>query len=346
MKRETSTLIVIGNGFDLGHNMPTRFDNFVVSMPQFKEKYDVFKDKENSWNDIENKYGELLRDIIRSRSEFDITEEVDNIIQGWGFNQYGEVDYYNYDSEAFSEEYDQISSYIDLLNQFEQDFLNFLKANCNTEKLQLIIPRRKIAEIITTSTKIINFNYTNTVETVYGKKDVVHIHGDIYNNIAIGCGTLEEIKNSMVDNAYPTIDKFGQNKDGFAEMMAYYEEDMDGNRVENHFIKRFFDEVALATKEREKSVLSLVDKKCKSFLPLRKKVITALKEEHYDTVYIIGHSLGIADQEVLQKINKDAKFIYFYHGDLRDKENIGKMQTMEKLQWNYEMASDVDLFTK
>lgn len=337
-------LTIIGNGFDLGHNLPTQFDNFIKSNYNiFSQKYGAFRNENNNWKDVESQYKQLLCEIMRDRKGIDITEEIDNIIQGYGFNEYGEVDYYNYTSEAFMEEYEKIFSFINLLNQFEQDFLEYLKANCCDEQLKAKVIYNKIEEILSASTKIINFNYTNAIEVIYGIKDIVHIHGNIDNSIAIGCGTLDEVKESMIDDKYPTIENFGMNKHGFAEMMAYYEEDMEGNLVENHFIKRFFDEVSSVIEENEVRIFTLLDEKSKDSLALRKQIIKDLPKEHYDKVYIIGHSLGEADHAVLEVINKDAIVNCFYHTD-KDYEHM--KNTLGTMNFNFELLSDIDLYKK
>ena len=149
------------------------------------------------------------------------------------------------------------------------------------------------------------------------------------------------MKESMVDDKYPDIEKFGMNKHGFAEMMNYYEEDMEGNLVENHFIERFFDEVSFAIKEEETSIFTLLDEKSKDSLALRKQVIEDLQREHYGKVYIIGHSLGEADFAVLNAINKDAIVTCFYH---TNKDFISMKNTMKKMDRNFELLSDAGLY--
>ncbi|OYO67773.1 hypothetical protein CG709_17240 [Lachnotalea glycerini] len=101
-------LTIIGNGFDLGHDLPTQFDNFIKSNYNiFSQKYGAFRNENNNWKDVESQYKQLLCKIMRDRKGIDITEEIDNIIQGYGFNEYGEVDYYNYTSAAFMEEFEK-----------------------------------------------------------------------------------------------------------------------------------------------------------------------------------------------------------------------------------------------
>ena len=66
-----------------------------------------------------------------------------------------------------------------------------------------------------------------------------------------------------------------------------------------------------------------------------------LKKEKYDEVYVLGHSLGDADFEVLKCINKDAKFYCFYYGD---KPNEVMESTLKRLGVNAETISNGDLY--
>lgn len=84
-----------------------------------------------------------------------------------------------------------------------------------------------------------------------------------------------------------------------------------------------------------------MDKKNKETLPLRKRVKERLKKEKYDEVYVLGHSLGEADFEVLNCINKDAKFYCFYYGD---KPNEVMESTLKRLGVNAETISNGDLY--
>ena len=263
-------LTVIGNGFDKAHELPTNFDEFInYNYSALGKKYDVFKNGSNSWNEVEQMYADLLYETMDERNCFDVLEE---------------VDYYNYSSNSFNETYEKIILYINLLKEFEIDFFKYLKTTCGDNRLVKIIPFKKVSEIITRSNKIINFNYTNTIEVVYKKKDVIHIHGSINDNIAIGSGALDDAKTSVVDYEYPTMKHFSKDQPGFAEMMAYYEENSEGNLVEHHFIKRFFDEVSAEISESEEELFELLDEKSKDSLEFRKQTIEILKNEHYDKV--------------------------------------------------------------
>lgn len=329
----------------MGHALPTEFDKFIESnKPIFEEKYSVLRDEENSWNNVESRYGDLLCDVMEKREEFYIIEEVDSIIQSYGFNEYGEIDYFNYKSDAFDEENRKISYYIKLLKDFESDFHDYLKEKCSVEEIAKCRKYDAIQKIISSSSAIVTFNYTYTPEILYGAKNVVHIHGDIDSTIAIGCGSLESAKETAIDDRYPTMDMFDKNKYGLQEMMAYYEDDMDGGLVENTFIKRFFDEVTYEVKKRQQETFNLIDEKSKDALILRQNLIKRIKKEQYDEVYILGHSLGLADINFFKAIYPKSQFFYFYHGDKDSLGNKGTREAVENLGWNCKWISTKKLY--
>ncbi len=334
-------LTLIGNGFDLGHGFNTRFDNFIESNKcVFSEKYSVFEDGDNSWNNIEKRFQDMLLETMRNRSWADVVDIVDDIIQRYGLNEYGEVDYYNYESDLHQEEMDRITELIKLLSDFEKDFAEYLQKECSSERIKEKHAFSPIENILSTS-DVISFNYTSTIEELYGKKDIIHIHGKLEDSIVIGCCALDCAKESMVDFEYPSIDSFEKSKYGLQEIMGYYEYDDEGNRYEKTFIKRFFDEVATSSKNREDELFSTLDEKSKDSLPLRKNVISNLENTHYDKVYIIGHSLGEVDYSVLDAINKDAVFVCSYH---TEKDQVEKEETMKALGWKYSFIKDSDLY--
>ena len=76
-------------------------------------------------------------------------------------------------------------------------------------------------------------------------------------------------------------------------------------------------------------------------MPLRKSVKERLKKEKYNEVYVLGHSLGDADFEVLNCINKDAKFYCFYYGD---KPNEVMESTLKRLGVESKTISNGDLY--
>ena len=335
-------LTIIGNGFDLGHLLPTSFDEFIQSnLPLFSEKYSIFRSEDGTWNMLESLYGEELCDILSNRSWHDITEIVDEIISDYGLTEYGEVNYFNYSSNVFEDEYTSIQYRIDLLTEFEKDFQQYLCDKCGDNILANLKIFDSILHILTSSARIISFNYTKTIEIAYNIFNVDHIHGSVDTSIAIGSGTLDNAKESLIDVNYPTIDEFSRDKYGLQELAGYYDYDDKGNRYPNVFIEQFFNEVSASAIERETDVFNLLDVKNKNTMSSRIQVIDTLHKEHYDKVYIIGHALGLADYSVFDAINKDAEIVCFYHSQ---NETAAMEKTLKNLELKHVLVSNKEIY--
>lgn len=99
--------------------------------------------------------------------------------------------------------------------------------------------------------------------------------------------------------------------------------------------------MASAATTREKEVFNLLDAKNKDTLETRIKVINSLGEEHYDRVYIMGHSLSEADYSVFNAINKDAEVVCFYYSE----DGKSSMEaTLKRLGLRYVMIPNSELY--
>ncbi len=341
LQKKENILVLIGNGFDLAHGLKTKYEDFIKTNKIFKQKYSIFKTEKDEWNAIEGSYQDILIELMNARTWTDVTEIVEDIIDNYGFNEYGDIDYYGYKSEIYSEEYKQIEECIKLLEDFEYDFNLYLLRECSEEKINEKIVNPNIKNILEKADLVLSFNYTETAEILYENKKIFHVHGKLKDKIHMGSGALDEAKGSQLDINYPTSDKFGKDKYAFQELMRYYEYDENGERHENQIIKRFFDGVVESSTNREKQLFDLLDCKSKDSLTSRKKVIDKLIATHYDEVYIVGHSLGLVDKKIFDSINKDAKFICFYHGD---KDILYKKNIINVLGWNCDLIDDKELF--
>lgn len=336
------SLTIIGNGFDLGHNLPTRFYDFIQSNSSFQEKYQIFKGK--NWNELESNYKELLSDIMMERTYVDIEEELDEIINIYGYDEYGFIDYVPIPSDKYTKEIKKIEHLITLLSEFEKDFLSYLVANCNKNKLRNIKPRSKISKILKSSSDIINFNYTHVIEEVYHIKNIEHIHGSlIKRKIAIGTDAVEELKESLVEFTYPT-ERPCENKYDFQERMKYYVEDMEGQLHENESIKSIFYEIGQNIKQNERQLFELINKKNKETLSSRQQIKDKLKKEKYDSVFMLGHSLGEVDMSIFKQINKDAKIYCYYYEYMNDYGFQAMKENLYELGNDFELIPNNDLY--
>ncbi len=193
-----------------------------------------------------------------------------------------------------------------------------------------------------TTDRVINFNYTNVIELLYGFHKVDHIHGNINNEIVIGCDTFNRINESAVHTDYPSTQGFGRPKDVLIERMKYYEYDMENNLVEKEQIKRFFDEVVAKTQNNEEELYKWLRIKSKDFLESRQKIIRELSRESFYEVHIIGHSLGKNDWSIFNAI--DSKNIFCYYHDKKDLER--KSLYICENKWNIILKSDREIIER
>ena len=335
-------LTIIGNGFDLGHGLPTEFDDFAASDPDiYKKKYGIFCSKNNSWRDIEGKYQQLLTGIMAGRDRLDIADEVEEVLESCDLSGSGEADCFRYSSDAWSGERRKISGFIRLLNEFERDFHRYLKTACGDRALAGLRPYESVRDILQKSRTVVSFNYTHTAEYLYGIENVIHIHGDIDSRIVIGSGALESIKKTRIDTEYPDAEQFAPGRDGRTEMKRYYQKNADGELVEKQSVQQFFSEVETAASEKEADLFSLLEEKNKDALLLRRQVIGMLRAETYDQVYIIGHSLGEADHSVFDAVTGDASVTCYYH-DRTDRTE--KEKALEQLGLKYSLEKDSEIY--
>nr|WP_297999985.1 AbiH family protein [uncultured Anaerotignum sp.] len=337
------SLVIIGNGFDLGHHLHTTFKDFIQSNIKFEEKYKIFKG--TNWNDVESNYKELLTEIMMKREFQDIGDLVSSLINAYGFDKYGMIDYVPGSSDSYASEIGRIKEYVDLLTEFECDFTAYLKHICGKDELNKIAPRKRVANILNSASVIINFNYTNLVEEVYQIKTVKHIHGTIdEKNIAIGTNALDELKESMIDASYPT-EYPCRDKHDLAEKMMYYVEDENGLSYEDEQMKSFFYEIKESVLKKEEELFTLLDKKSKDALSSRNGIKKFLEQEIFDEVVVLGHAIGDADMSVFGKINKSAKIKCYFYENRKGEESQNKMRyNLKSLKMDFEMIPNENLY--
>ncbi|MCI9265057.1 MAG: hypothetical protein HFF06_10895 [Oscillospiraceae bacterium] len=178
------TLYIIGNGFDIAHGLPTTYWNFREYLSAhhpdflhfFEEMYDTDFPPKKFWSALEIEMGHLnitqMEELAESvLSNMDLEPEnvgIKDTMDYYWEGQYGFIK----KLQGYIEEW--ISS-IDLSNiaPLKRELVN------NDEDLFL------------------NFNYTETLEKVYGIANVLHIHGHIgaetHSSPIMGHGNSTEI---------------------------------------------------------------------------------------------------------------------------------------------------------
>lgn len=157
------TLYIIGNGFDIHHKLPTDFKyfhNYVIdnkiSLKDDFEEYFSFNPNDNSWSNFEKDLGKF-----DCKYFFDKINNIDILHENFKLSSI-------YDLE------DQLNQETDkLINQIRDAFESWI------EEIDLDSADKKLS--LKKNALFLNFNYTLTLEKVYGisPDKIFHIHGDI-----------------------------------------------------------------------------------------------------------------------------------------------------------------------
>ena len=162
-------LFVIGNGFDLAHHIPTKFD------PNFKNiamKYE----QGNFWN------------LYQSCGN-DIWSDFENLLACPDFNALEEI-FYGYGPDYSSDresDRDSIIYQVQLNGRLQEALYDFAgnaeNSLCDAQTNDII------EKIINQDGYYITFNYTHTLEKLYciPEERILHIHGEVgKNNLILG----------------------------------------------------------------------------------------------------------------------------------------------------------------
>ncbi len=163
-------LFIIGNGFDIGHGLPTRywdFRNYLENiypdfLLNFESHYYIYpnmSDNEKSmllWNELESNIANIDEDVI-IQDGVSIEMNLES----------GDVGIEDTLYKYFSEEY----KYINLLTKYLKQWIRTIKIRDTPKK----------SSLITSDVVYITFNYTAVLENVYGilPSNIIHIHGSL-----------------------------------------------------------------------------------------------------------------------------------------------------------------------
>lgn len=287
-----SRLFIIGNGFDLAHNLPTSFStNFKKIAEQneanreFWELYQV--EVPDMWADFEHGL---------ARPDFNSLEEI--------FNGYAP----DYTSDRESDR-NAIITQADINGNLRKSLRQFAEQADNDilNHTSLIQYKNRF----NANDYFINFNYTHTLEKLYGinKNNIVHVHGEVgKDNLILGypSGTYNPEKYRYD----PTFKSKGCYID--IDIMEFIA------RMEREEIFDYY----TATAYR-----SLVEKTKSFYKVFQKDVVSSfLDSKLFDEIVVIGHSCKI-DYECFQYLKEkypNVKWIFNPH-TIEDIKNINNL---------------------
>ena len=265
-----TTLYIIGNGFDLYHSLPTGYIDFYEFgkelLDEIEEFYLLEISSANPWSDFENTLGKFDWKEFRD-SQYNPETKDDNF-------KYSEL------YGALDEQQARADGYVEDIKEYYQRWVEEI----DIQSVERVLTLEENSYFIT-------FNYTSTLQKIYGIKDenILHIHGSVDkpDDLIFGHGeTMEE----------------------------EFEFDADGES--NHTIFSDIDAAATYPFYALKKPVDEVLERHKSFFASLKNI---------QEVIVIGHSINKIDWPYFEKIARnapDARWTYCLRDDERMCEEI------------------------
>lgn len=255
-------LIIIGNGFDLAHNLETSYPQFIKYLVDSNRDNIIHKDLfirpvEMFYEELRriNHYDIHLRNTVKNNLLIQLI--LNHFLQNWSdveelyfrhLYNIGENSATYDKPEILNKEFDQIKSALEkYLSEQESKSVKIESYNAMFSALD------------SESTLILNFNYTKTIERLYNssltKSDVLHFHGELgsdTNPIIFGYAASHEDARKLVE----------KNNNEFMK------------NIKKHLYKRTANEALLTKYLNHKQI----------------------------NVLILGHSCGLSDKLILNQI--------------------------------------------
>ncbi|EGQ8479470.1 hypothetical protein GTP37_15160 [Vibrio parahaemolyticus] len=311
-------LYVIGNGFDIHHELPTKYLLFKdylqrhnrVSYDNFVNSFFCCETEEDFWKNFEE-----------NLSNLDAEKVIDDLSD---YLPHFSSEFKDRDTGAFGIE---VNSFLKTItSDLKASFIEFIKDAANKGEQE-----KKLNKIVKDS-RFISFNYTSTLEKLYSvnAKDILYIHGNIYKEseeIILGHGVNpSEIEfgnyTSNMDDSGLFVENGWLSCESDLTMMAYNE---GANTLMDYYVSSFKNTEKILD-ENEDFFNSLYD---------------------IEEVYVLGHSLSDVDSPYFIRLVKglpsSAKWYVSYYFEDEKLGNFYKVIDFGVNEDNIEMISISDL---
>lgn len=323
-------LYIIGNGFDLAHNLPTSFaSDYKKILKKIDEKlFDIVDEKyfdheEDLWRYFESEIGIPSQLYFSNKFNHanDIVErykqehsDPDDYRAPFDSEKYYAVDI-TYDNATHQARVD-MPDFEDIFTKDQvDDIFDFLQSNLETmvENANLLLKDQEpIINNLSNNDKYINFNYTLTLEEIYSidSENILHVHGTLGEELVFGNSqeSLDSIdfgsNTFYFDNDHlPPVNPYSE----YASMLESF---IEAAKFDEQEFSSFEDRFLQETKDSESTFLKILQPQIvHDFLK---------KSGHFERIITIGHSLGEVDlpyMRIIKNMHPDAKWTVTYYSD-------------------------------
>lgn len=301
-------LFVIGNGFDLAHGIKSKYWNFgeylADNYPSFFNSLNsAINNDQGIWSDFEAK----LPDCGRAMEDTGLSVAQQRL---------DELDYDPMSDEG--------------MGIWMNDQLRFINSLPNVlrswiESIDIHKPKAYIEGLMSNDDYFLSFNYTNTLEEVYGieKDNILHIHGDVNNTnheLIMGHGDMSQI--------------------------MWVEKQL-------HSSEEAFADCAISIYKSELDFLSKTYKNTHEIISRHEDFFDEIVG--IDEIYVIGSSLSEVDKTYFEKIHEStlAKWIFVFYDTKDSFQNRNAVEQIEKfakrinlMDEQYIIIPDTDILNK
>ena len=281
--RAITKLFIIGNGFDIHHGVRSRYTDFADWLENVdREVHAAVEEYLPTWVDAEGKVQNAWADLENNLEHFDIDQLLEhgsNFLPSYGADDWSDSGHHDFEYEL-----DRVIR--SLSAGLHKNFVRWL--GTLSIPTQIASPVR----LIDPQAKFLNFNYTPTIQSLYGVANVLHIHG------------------SLADRSSQIVLGHGWTPGAKDRWEGHIDEDTD-TRVAGGY--RLIDEYF---RETFKPTAEIIQRNQTFFAGL----------DDVSEVYVFGHGLADVDgpyfAEMLKHVPEDAQWTISYHGGDREREKI------------------------
>ena len=214
-------LVIIGNGFDLGHRLKTRFSDFIGSNKEYPRKYKRFKgqDEEPNWNNVEENFKNLLIETMEDRNPFFLSEELENKIDEYVLDDTEDINYFTPNkSDYFNGEFNKIlNDYVAshlissvIIDTYNREIERYRDRYMVDTEWYFFYDSKLILDYINTYPEKENEKWLITIKYIdlllnkcgLSLKDKMDLCNQIYEVMSIECGTNNKATNEQLKLKY------------------------------------------------------------------------------------------------------------------------------------------------
>lgn len=265
------TLYVIGNGFDLMHRVPSSYYSFRDSLGRhsmLREMLEMTLTPDDIWADFEESLAFWNMDVMASR----------DIVDMW-LDNYG---FYTDDDGGAAEFYMAIEAAANPIAEIANGLPKAFRKWVNS--LSIGTDDRPLKELIQSNGRVLSFNYTEFIETLYGVKEVCYIHG-----------CRKDKKQRLILGHRPGIGT------------EFYDVDREPKTYRQAVIDIAQENVLSFVYEHD----AMLTKDSKEIVRQHRPFFDALEDT--DQIIVIGHSLSPVDWAYFAELNRvaaDARWVF------------------------------------